>query len=287
VGSSQLHRLISTMDIDRSSVSPSVVKCMFLGSRDKAIVAGDAPSAEVQVLYGAADVGNDESFQPVARSQHTGTCTDFELCGVGRLGRTFGAVALWDMHNSESTVSLLNLDTDLSGASISVHSATLVKDSVPISSLSFSSEMELLAVANEGGIVSVRELSSGRTVCNIKADPCGVKKVLFTRTGQLVTVGESTKAQIKIWDLRAAGNNQATLVLATDLSDSIASPHIGHDRRGTSATCVCLHPVHEKLVSGCADGSVQLWDLRSSTNLTFRSHGNSSGTTLIVILCVA
>lgn len=247
-----------------------MTRAMFLGSRDKVIVAGDAPQTDIQVLYGGQEIGADETFQQVARLQRPGQCTDFELCGVARLARTYGAVAVWDMHASKSCVSLLNLDTQLDEASISTHTAELSVDNFPTSSISYSSEMELLAVANEAGIVSVRELSTGKAVCTIKADPCGVKKVLFTRSGQIVTIGESPKAQIKFWDLRSAGNNQAVMALSFELSDLT-------QKRPASVSSVCLHPVHEKLASGCSDGTVQLWDLRSSANLSFRPHPHSRG----------
>lgn len=265
--------------MDRSFVSSSVVKCLFLGSRDKVIVAGNAPSTDVQILYGSEELGVDDSFHTVAHYKQPGVCTDFELCGVARLARTYGAIATWDKHNLRASVSLLNLDTQLDEALISLHTADLFTSKFPVSSISFSPEMELLAIATEAGIVSVVELSGGKALCTVKADPCGVLKVQFTRTGQLVTIGESVKSQVKFWDLRSAGDNQAVLTLATELPNQSAG-----NKAGTG--CLCLHPVHERLVSGGSDGMVQLWDLRSTTSLAYASHAGSAGTALTKSLSV-
>lgn len=258
--------------MDRTFVASNVVKCMFLGSKDKVVVAGDSPKATLQVLYGTDDARpDDDAMHDVHTQNLNGNCTDFELCGIGRLAKTYGAVALWDQYSAHSHVSLLDIHTSIDSAEISPLVEKLCSSTSPISSLSFSPDMEVLAVATEAGIVHVLDLHGGNTVCTIKADPAGVKQVQFSRTGQLITVGESPKCQVRVWDLRASAEGAAALSLAQELNDRDAA------QGKCNTTTVCLHPVHEKLISGREDGTLQLWDLRSAASLTYRPHQHSAG----------
>jgi WD40 repeat protein len=100
------------------------------------------------------------------------------------------------------------------------------------------------------------------------------------RTGQLITVGESPKAQIKIWDLRASAGVEGDSGVAMALSQELSSDRSSGAQRGggiSRTTCVCAHPVQEKLVSGTSAGEVHLWDLRSAASLVFRPHPFAAG----------
>ena len=141
-----------------------------------------------------------------------------------------------------------------------------------------------MAVGSESGAVSIIDLYSGKEVSRVKVDPCGVAKVKFTRTGQLVTVGQSSKSQIKIWDLKASavGNNSPAMVLSQQLErnddaelNTWNATQGGPWARLGRTTCVSLHPVQEKLVSGTSQGTVQVWDLRSAACLSFAPHAHA------------
>jgi WD40 repeat protein len=260
--------------MDRSTVSSSAVKCMFLGSKDKLIVAGDAPNANVQILYSHEGGGDGDALQTAAELDFHGHCTDLELCGIARLAQTYGAIALWEPLKGKSSLSLFNIDTQLDHASMQELRGSLYNDTCAISSITFSPDMEFLAVGTEAGLVSILDIHSGKALSTFKVDPCGVAKVKFMRTGQLITVGESPKAQIKIWDLRAAAGMDGESGVAMGLSQELSSERGGVSGR---TTCVCAHPVHEKLVSGTSTGEVHLWDLRSAASLVFRPHPFAAG----------
>lgn len=264
--------------MQRSVVSMDVTKCMFLGSVDKVIAAGDAPRANVQILYS----GEDSNELEVKESLPLyGRCTDFELCGVPRIAQTFGAVALWDSSNCKSRVSLLGMETFSSVAQLKDLNLNVYSDTCAISSLSYSADLELLAIGTEAGLVTIVDIHAGVALHTIKADPCGLLKVKFTRTGQLLTVGESTKAQIKIWDLRSspAAQNKPEIALSQSLSEDRL-----HNAVKGKTTCICAHPVQEKLISGTSSGIVHLWDLRSEASIAFKPHAHTSGTVLIFLL---
>eukprot|EP01032_Pedospumella_encystans_P018376 gene18376-20922_t len=266
--------------MDRTALSVSAVKGLFLGSTERFIVGGNCPSASVQVLQ-SLEQGSQKLGQ-AANLHLNGVCSDLELCGVPRLAQTFAAVATYSEHGSGSSISMLNVETYHDSTSLAFQSAeALFKDTFNITSISFCSDLELMAVGSESGAVSIIDLYSGKEVSRVKVDPCGVAKVKFTRTGQLVTVGQSSKSQIKIWDLKASavGNNSPAMVLSQQLErnedtelNTWNATQGGPRARPGRTTCVSLHPVQEKLVSGTSQGTVQVWDLRSAACLSFAPH---------------
>jgi len=272
--------------MDRTALSISAVKGLFLGSTQRFIIGGNCPSASVQVLQTLEQGNGNQKLGQAANLHLKGVCSDLELCGVPRLAQTFAAVATYSEHGSGSSISMLNVETYHDSTSLAFQSnEALFKDTFNITSISFCSDLELMAVGSESGAVSIIDLYSGKEVSRVKVDPCGVAKVKFTRTGQLVTVGQSAKSQIKIWDLKAsaAGNSSPAMVLSQQLERNDDTEHNswgdtpgGPRARPGRTTCVSLHPVQEKLVSGTSQGTVQVWDLRSAACLSFTPHAQAN-----------
>lgn len=264
--------------MDRSALSTSAIKGLFLGSNEKFIVGGNSPNANVQILQ-TGSLGAQQKYNQLSNLFLNGVCTDLELCGVPRLAQTFAAVSSYSENAGSSSISMLNVDTAYDSATLTLQSnEPLFSDTFNITSVSFCSDLELMAVGTEAGTVTIIDLYSGNEVSRVKVDPCGVAKVKFTRTGQLVTVGESSKSQIKIWDLKASavGSSNPVMVLSQQMEDENSptwQDSSGTRARRSATTCVGLHPVQEKLVSGTSQGVVQVWDLRSAACLSFSPHG--------------
>lgn len=271
--------------MERSTVSQSVCRGIFLGSNEKVITGGNAPGANLQVLFSQHNSNGEYSLAKVSDLYLNGICADIELCSIPRLAQTHVAVALMNPVSHCSSVSMVNLETYMDSAMLSFrdsNNCVIYKDSFNITSISFCSDLELMAVGNEAGLVSIVDLYSGLQLSTLKVDPSGVSKVKFMRTGQLITIGESSKGQIKVWDLKAgARENEPVISLAQKLSDN--APFSGHNHFGSFSssssaarrsrtTCVGVHPVQEKLVSGTSNGLVHLWDLRSAASISFSPH---------------
>lgn len=257
--------------MERSVVSQSICRGVFLGSNEKVITGGNAPTANVQILFSQQGNSNQtNSFAKVSDLYLSGICADLELCGIPRLAQTFAAVALMDPVAHSNSVSMVNIETYTDTATLSLrdNNGTIHKDSFNITSVSFCSDLELMAVGTEAGFVTIVDVYSGQEVSTMKVDPSGINKVKFMRTGQLITVGDSSKSQIKVWDLKAGGTNEPVMTLSQQLSDSAGN---GGARRSRT-TCVAVHPVQEKLVSGTSRGLVHLWDLRSAASIAFSPH---------------
>jgi WD40 repeat protein len=301
--------------IDCASLSFSPMRAMFLGSPDKIIVCGNQPSTNVQVQYAPDNrqAQHESNFQVMSNMSLNGVCTDVELCGVPRLAQTFAVVAEHHQALNHSTLSLLNVETLIESAEITHTNGKvnalknllnafnmdsyiepadvknrkvniLCTERFNITTVSFCSDLELLAYGNESGTVSILDIHTGKVVSTLKTDPCGVNKIKFTRAGQLITVGSSSKSQIKLWDLQASSSTgYPVLHLGQQLPvDPLGSGgrrnggggnyYSGTGNSGPTTTSLGVHPVQERLISGTSDGAVHLWDLRSVACMSFQPH---------------
>lgn len=262
----------------------NAIRGTYLGSKDRILVGGNAPCGIMQILYSQQN-DHKHLFRSVTDQHLKGLCTDFELCGIPRLAKTVIAVALNDVSNASSSIELFDIESAPYEANLmDMQSNLMLRENASISAISFCSELELLAVGNEAGFIVIFDLYSGREVSRLKADPCGINKVKFIRTGQLVTVGDSSNSsQIKIWDMKVGGGEkvQPAMVLSQQLTHFDAKIHYSSncECHSTRFSSIASHPMKEKIVTGCADtGAVLLWDLRSESSIKFSPHQiNSTG----------
>ncbi len=281
--------------MDHSTISSSIVNGRFLGSKDRVILAGNSPNANLQIHYSSFKNGNEGRKQFLKKSEVTlsGNCTAMELCGIPRQAKTYAAVARVNRQNGQGLIPLVDVETSVNAANLYAHDDkeyALFDNFCPYTSLSFQSDHELLATSTESGEIIVYDLYAGKEVSRVRADPTGVSKVRFTRTGQLVSIGDSgSKAQIKIWDLRS----QQRAGLALSISQQLSSRHtpsssptgVTSGSRSFSPqppsssaphyTSVCPHPMQDKIMCGTSSGAVAVWDLRnaaSSSCMEFQPH---------------
>ncbi len=272
--------------MDHTTISASLNSAKFLGSKDRILVSGNNPSTNLQIQYSSFvnGVNGKKQFKKISEATLAGACTALELCGIPRLGKTFAAVAKTDRANKNGSISLIDVETGVNSAHLQTHDDeeyTLFDGFCPYTSLSFLSDREILAVGSESGEIILFDLYVGKEVTRIKADPSGVNKLRFMRTGQLISLGNSSKSQVRIWDLKSNGAGQV-LHLSDEISSGRSSSgsnspmNTSSNNRSTQQlySSVCPHPVQNTVMCGTTEGEVVLWDLRnaSSSSLEFRPH---------------
>lgn len=268
--------------MDETSVGLSLKAGRFLGSKDRVLVAGNgfngtavgnkSSGTTVQVLYSKFDneVDGPSHFVPTSELNLNGRCSDLELCGVPRLAKTFAAVTKSNPNTGAGSISLIDVETSISSSILTEIEAKgdLTSQSssfCPYSAITFDSNTEILAAATEAGEVILWDMYSGKEISRTIADACGVNKLKFLKTGQLVTVGNSVDCQIKLWDLKVAPTSWTT-VFSRGLCKNYqsSSNYASHpSKRHPRYTSLLCHPVQDKIISGTATGSMVVWDLRS------------------------
>ena len=118
----------------------------------------------------------------------------------------------------------------------------------------------------EDGAVVSWDMNTNQEIHRFYGDACGVNKVKFMQTDQLITLGSATgrhARQVKIWDLRMNGQQSECIALrlnSTEKSRSSSSSSSNSSRTSSKGidrryTCVCCHPIDEKLILGTAQGN--------------------------------
>jgi len=292
--------------MDRSNLSLILEKGFFLGSRDRVLVGGVGNSTtELQVHY-AGYRGGGSGFQEMCNlsldsKDVRGTIQCMDLCGIPRLGKTFAAVGVSDtastsLGGAAGKVVMADVETLPDSAyiqypeGVAANSVLYHEENIAVSSLSFFSDSELLAVGNEAGVVVVLDMQVGREISRIKAHPgcaAGINQLTFTRAGQLFTAGGGASGKsspIKLWDLRTGGGSTGSPALA--LIQQLDPHQAGEGGAGTAdVTCLASPAVQgdRHLVSGNARGGIDYWDLRALANLSFQPHSPNSFVTAVAV----
>ena len=132
----------------------------------------------------------------------------------------------------------------------------------------------LLSLGREDGTVLSWDLNAGKEVYRFNADACGVKKVQYLRTGQLLTLSSSNGGlntpQLKIWDLRAKDQ----CIFALGRQSKGADKENVDTKRKARYTCVRSHPIDEKILTGTSTGKMERQRLIPICSLYFESCGN-------------
>jgi WD40 repeat protein len=166
------------------------------------------------------EVTGEKYFQNKCELLLPGVCTDMEICGVSRLAKSFIAIA-----NSDQ-ISLVDVETNVSDASMRYTHSLQSTKGCSYSSLSFYNENELLAGANDAGNVTIFDLYTGQELRSFCADSCGINKIEFNKSGQLITCGMGTNAQLHVWDIRSSfGSNNTNPSLSSQPPNSNPNPN--------------------------------------------------------------
>lgn len=249
--------------------SLNLVSGKFLGSTDRILFAGNNPGPALQIHYNLPLNGQDglSSFKTVASAwDEQGRLTALELCGFSRLGKTFAAFA--DVHNHESAVKFLAIQTSFNDASLeSATTIANVTSSSAITSLAFNSDKECLAIGTEGGNLLVSDLQTGQSILCNPIDATGINKVKFTSDGNIAIVSNTANSPAKIFDPRS---NKVTTVIDTAVvsrqMDVPLSP------KGVGFVSLAVGLDNFQAYCGTGSGAVVAWDLRYNQSLHFQPH---------------
>lgn len=233
------------------------------------VVAGNNPKGCIQILstYNADSNSDDDvQFRNVGEIQFTSSrINDLEICN-----ETCLAVSSLDFKTGGGTICLI--DVNASETNILKHTKTLTNeiDSSAISSLTFDPHHEQLISATEYGNITVWDIKTEKNLISFKADDCGVNKVHYSKSGQIVSIGNSCKSQLRLWDIRTN-----TLGKTVDDYNSVLKParSFKHPKSPLESSyifysSVCCDPFQPKIVCGTNTGSVIEWDYRSNSNST-------------------
>jgi WD40 repeat protein len=272
------------------SCLPFASNAIKLLSADRVIVGGGSGNlGHVQIISAceeapepseAEDTSPDDEnkkllFENLCEVTFKSSVRDIEVCGFE--GRALAAVAYQD-RSSLTNVSLFSIDTAISSASMT-HQLSLASDSPVenIVSLSYSPYEMMLAGATEDGRVIVWDIVSGKCISDFYADACGVSKVLFSKSGQLLTAGSSSRAQLQLFDIRSSGSGSGSGTGSKQGQGSTGGSYFYRSRSRARAaksfthpalpvvpsyTALCEHTLHPWISCGTSDGEVADWDLR-------------------------
>jgi WD40 repeat protein len=241
----------------------SLINGNFLGSKDRIIVAGNSPSSNIGIQYIVKDINTGESyFQNKFELSFSGICTGVEICGVSRLAKSFVAVANTASNGSgKSSIELVNVEADVEEAYMKHEQSLQSTSGSAYTSLSFYGDQELLAGATDAGDVILWDLYTGKELRRFCADSCGVNKIEFTRSGQLLSSGMSSSAQLYIWDIRT--QNTTPSLSSSPISDiqvDVAPirkfQHPNEVSQNSYYTSISSQSIYNKIICGTSKGTI-------------------------------
>ena len=114
-----------------------------------------------------------------------------------------------------------------------------------------------------------------QVVSSYEGDLVGINQILYTRTGQLMSIGNANDAQFKLWDSRSVSNKapytsydnssySSDSRYNMQLVTSYAHPPLTHSNNSyyTSFTTIHMHPSLPIIYCGTNTGNVIEYDLR-------------------------
>lgn len=207
-------------------ISMQPIKGRFIGNRDAIVLCGNKPSGVMQLYERIAMEVPGPAFDQYSQFQRGGgidsslgltsewrscgqldfmqPCTALEVCGMVS---PLVAVATGDAKNTSLTLVQLNMENHLQ-KSTPIHLTHNDKLNMlppsPISALAYCSDRRAapsLALSTDAGEIIVFDLNTGEISARFVADAAGVNDIVFA-AGQLCSVGQSPRAQLRLWDLR-------------------------------------------------------------------------------------
>jgi WD40 repeat protein len=145
-----------------------------------------------------------------------------------------GAVDLWDLATREHR--------------------PLCSQPLPVFDAEFSPDAKLLAVAGEGGAITLCEVAGGAASRRLTGHRIGIFRLAFNAAGTLLA-SAGVDRSVKLWDV-STGKERFTLEGHTSAVRALAFSPAGH-----------------RLASAADDGSLRLWDIENGSELfALRGH---------------
>lgn len=195
-----------------------------------------------------------------------------EVCGVSRFAKSFVVVSTNGV--AGGSLHLIEVDENESGHfTLNASDKSIARHDFNYCGVAYNNYLGVVAAASEDGNISIHALPSGENVTTINVDACGIQALQFTNAGNLLTLGNSSLAQLKLFDMRTRNIDQV-MALQYDTSN--------HTHRRT-LTSVAVHYANEyEVYCGTSSGHVLQWDMRSEKCIEHKVH-ESSGTIVIFL----
>jgi WD40 repeat protein/uncharacterized caspase-like protein len=145
--------------------------------------------------------------------------------------RELSKIRIWDVTSGRAVTALGDVDFYM-----------------PITTLTFSPDGQVLACGGYTNIITLWDITSGARLKTLRGHSGNVKALAYSPDGQTLASGSDDRT-IKFWDTRS-GRELRTLV-----------GHAGY------VTSIAFSPDGRMLASGSIDGSIKLWDVSSGKEL--------------------
>ena len=239
-----------------------------------------------------------------------------------RLGKSYLAVALAGHSTADisSEINLVEIESTRSEAFMTKVSSlqnnpsnnqqlTNINESI-YTSISYFNDHEILAVSNDSGNIIIWDINTGKEIQNFLADPNGINKIEFSRSGQLFSSGLSASNPLCIWDIRLNNNNNTQPSLhssglptinhqsmisvvktfpqsppiRTDITNNTNNPNnsVYQSNKKTYFTTISSQSSSNQVLCGTNNGIITTWDLRTDIMLGYQTHSFNSEVTAVI-----
>lgn len=242
----------------------SLIRASYIGGASNIVLAGNGPNAKVQLQeIRKDDDGRTVQVVPIEQITLAGKVTDMEICGVSSTNSTLLAVSTSSSRGS--SVSVINLSHPESLRDV----ACVLQPSSgsAFTSLSYNADLEQLAAANDDGDVILWDMSNAKEIGRFKADAAGVRKVLFTRGGQILTSGLSPATPLLQWDARMPHWTESLPLSRPPIFEQVGAPEqyqLSQFPSHANSYYSSLSHYQTRIICGTSSGGILLWDTRTS-----------------------
>eukprot|EP01036_Dinobryon_divergens_P030991 gene30991-40321_t len=262
--------------VEKSSTCMTLSSGKFLGSKDRVAIAGNCPYASVEVIYIEQETptfdNNSEGDNVFTKTSglylDKGACIDFELCGIPRLARVFGAIAKTNPITLGGSISLVDIHTSYDTSSLESKADeeySQFDSFCPYTSLTFNSNQEVLVAGCEDGAVVSWDMNTNQEIHRFYGDACGVNKVKFMQTDQLITLGSATGRHARQQEVSYHTGLVLGSIIIWDLRSGVSEEYHTHS---SPVTDCMVHPSqHDTIVSSSLGGQVKAFNASSSLSI--------------------
>lgn len=314
--------------MDAFSAGFDITTARFIFSQDWLLLAGSFGKhgcLQIRANEFVNGVDGNTRFEVKSNYLVDGMITCVESCTIERLGKNVIVVGGVRANDCSGFLEIVNLriqggKVDLTPNDSFDFLPTVLHGIANITGIVFRPDREILILSTEGGEIIILDLYLGKILYREMIDATGIVKIQMSVTGQLVTLGRSSSAPIKVWDLRFSEAVEV-LTLALQLEIPLHSPLkatasfrepltsvLSSSRKAKSnnnmnaniedlsrrtdvqrtalqaaITCFTVHPTQDRIFLGNTTGAVILWDLRMNSTVAFQAH-SSRGKKFIYIL---
>lgn len=234
-----------------------------------------------------------------------------EICSIERLGKSVTIIGGTNPNDGCGFVEVVDIKigtkTSLTSDLEFEFLRPLLSGIGGVTSVVFKADREVLILSTDLGEIIVVDFYQKKMLHREVIDASGISSTQLTAGGKLVTLGHSSLAPVKVWEIVLSERNnvlkliqelevpvssplKASLSFREPLSKTLSSSSsssksvsfddlsVRTDLQRTALqaqiTCMTVHPSQERVFLGNANGGVILWDIRMKSTVAFQSHSS-------------